>query len=426
MFAVVIPIGGDGTRVSSLTKGKTKSELKIYNNKKIIDFQIETVSKLKKKIILLSSSKFRNLNSYILKKYNKLDIEIITEEKKLGTAGCLYPLQKLNYNYYLIIYGDIIFNIDFRKLINFHKKKKADCTLVIHPNNHSIDSDCIDIDKNFKSKKIYLKPHLKKNIPNLCLAGIYVINKKSLFLIKKNQFQDFSKNFLKACEKKIKIFGYNTREYIKDAGTPSRINQIKKELKGFKFKNGNINKKIPAIFLDKDGVINKLNKKKHYQKFDKLMSGTISSLKVINKSGFLTILITNQPAIAKGIISEEGFLKDLNKLSFKLSENKVYIDRVYYCPHHPQRGFKKEIKALKINCKCRKPNNGLFLNAIKDLNIDKKKSFVIGDQISDYLASKKTNLRFIGVNNSKLFNDAKIFNKKTLYLAIKYIFKNRI
>ena len=55
-----------------------------------------------------------------------------------------------------------------------------------------------------------------------------------------------------------------------------------------------------------------------------------------------------------------------------LSKNKVYIDRIYYCPHHPQKGYKKEIKSLKIKCRCRKPNNGLFLDAIKDLNIDKK------------------------------------------------------
>ena len=108
------------------------------------------------------------------------------------------------------------------------------------------------------------------------------------------------------------------------------------------------------------------------------------------------------------------------------SKNKVYIDRVYYCPHHPEKGYKSEIKGLKINCKCRKPNNGLFLNAIKDLNINKKKSYVIGDQISDYLAAKKTNLNFIGVNNSKLFKKEKILNKKSLYSAIKYIFKKKI
>ena len=426
MFAIVILIGGDGTRVSSLTKGKAKPELELYKNKKIIDFQIEAVAGLNKKIILLSRSKFRTLNSYILEKYKNLNIEIVSEEEKLGTAGCLYPLRKLNYKYYLVIYGDLIFNIDFIKLIKFHKNKNADCTLAVHPNDHSIDSDCIEIDKNFKSKKIFFKPHLKKNIPNLCLAGINVINKKTLILIKKKKFQDFSKDFLKLNEKRIKIFGYNTREYIKDAGTPKRINQIKKELKGFKFRNGNINKKIPAIFLDKDGVINKLNKKKHYQKIDKLIKGTINSLKLINKSGFLSILITNQPAIAKGIVSEEKFLKDLNKLSYMLSKNKVYVDRIYYCPHHPQKGYKKEIKSLKIKCRCRKPNNGLFLDAIKDLNIDKKKSYVIGDQISDYLASKKTNLNFIGVNNTKLFKSEKIFNKKNLYSAIKYIFKEKI
>ena len=214
----------------------------------------------------------------------------------------------------------------------------------------------------------------------------------------------------------MKIYCYNTREYIKDAGTPDRIKQIKKELKTFKFKNGNINRKIPAIFLDKDGVINKLDKKKHYQNTENLVEGTVKSLKKINESGYLCVVITNQPAIAKGMIKEDKFLKDYNKLTYKLSKKNVYIDSMYYCPHHPEKGFKNEINSLKINCKCRKPKNGLFKHAIRELNIDIKKSYVIGDQLSDYLASQKTNLKFIGVNNTKLFKANSIFNKKIYIL----------
>ena len=79
------------------------------------------------------------------------------------------------------------------------------------------------------------------------------------------------------------------------------------------------------------------------------------------------------------------------KFSFDLSKNKSYIDKIYYCPHHPDKGFKNEILKLKINCSCRKPNNGLFKIAIKELNIDINKSFMIGDQMSDYLLAKKQN-----------------------------------
>lgn len=423
MYAAVILVGGEGNRVSSITNGKSKAELKLHKNKKILDFQIEQISKLNKKIILLSNSKFKSLNNYISKKYNNLDITIINEDKKLGTAGSLASLRKFNFKYFIIIYGDLIFNVDLKKIVQFHQKKNSECTIVVHPNNHPYDSDCIEIDDKAKSKKIFFKPHSKKIIPNLCLAGINLINKNLLKFIRINEFQDFSKDFLKLCENKVKIYAYNTREYIKDAGTPERILQIKRELTSIKYLKGNINKKIPAIFLDKDGVINKLNNKKNYQKIDDFIEGAVEAINIINKTGYLVIIITNQPAIAKGIISEKKFLKDVNKLSSKLSRNHVYFDRIYYCPHHPNKGFKNEVKRLKKNCNCRKPKNGMLLKAIKELNIDKSKSFFIGDQYTDYLASKKTNIKFIGINNKNRFKRKRIKNKKNLLSAVKYIFR---
>ena len=160
----------------------------------------------------------------------------------------------------------------------------------MHPNNHPFDSDCIEVDKESKSKKIFFKPHSNKIVPNLCFSGIQVINKKLLSFVKMNKFQDFSKDILKKNENKIKIFAYNTREYIKDAGTPERIIQIRKELKTFKYKKGNINKKIPAIFLDKDGVINKLNKNKNYQDINKFEVNALKAIKIINETGYLVII----------------------------------------------------------------------------------------------------------------------------------------
>ena len=423
MFAFVIPVGGKGTRVSKLTNGKAKAEINISKNIKIIDFQVKKLIKFKKKIIFLSNSKNKSLNTYIKKKYSKNKVSIISEDMPLGTAGCLHSLQQFNLKFYIIIYGDLIFNIDIKKLINFHLNKKSECTLVIHPNNHVKDSDAVQINRNCEVEKLYIKPHKSKNIPNLCLAGINIIDQKLIKFIKKNKFQDFSKNFLKTSFHKINLYGYNTREYIKDAGTIKRIRQIGHEIKSIKFKKGNFKQKIPALFLDKDGVINYLDKKKHYQNPLKILNGVQDALRIINKSGYLCIIITNQPAISKGIISEKKFLKDMNLLSYNLSNHGVYYDRLYFCPHHPDKGYKNEIKNLKIKCGCRKPRNGLFKKAIKELNVDVKKSFVIGDQISDYIASKNTKLKFIGVNNKTLFKNNKILNKENLLSATRYIFR---
>ena len=420
MDAIVILTGGKGSRVNKLLNGKSKPEINITSKKKIIDFQINQLIKLKKKIFFLSHVSFNILKNYVNNNYsNKIKFEFIEEKKRSGTAGCLKHLINKKFNNFILIDGDLIFNVDLKKFLNFHKKKKSDCTLLIHPNNHPYDSDSVEINQNSKVIKIYPKRNIIK--PNLCLSGMRIIKKEILKNIHPDKFQDFTKDFLiKIFKKNKKIYGYNSREYIKDVGTPERIKQAKMDIKTKKYKLGNIQKKIPAIFLDKDGVIVELNKNINYQN-NNIFSFTYRALKKINKSPYLCVVVTNQPAIAKGILSINQLRKDLQKFETKLGSKKVYIDKIYFCPHHPEKGFKGENKKYKTDCNCRKPKNGMFLQAIKDLNIDKTKSFMLGDSFSDLSASKKTNIKFIKIGKEKFSTKRQPLNKKNLLDAVNYI-----
>ena len=419
-FAFAILVGGRGERVKKITNGSSKSEINLEKKRKIIDYQLDQITKFKKKIFILSNTKFKNLKKYVFLRYKNIDIEFIEENKRLGTAGSLESLNSKKYKFFVIIFGDLLFNFDFKKLIQFHKNKLSDCTLVVHPNSHPIDSDCIKLNDNKKLIKFYNKPH-KDITPNLCLSGISIINKNVIGLINKNKSQDFSKFLIpKIFKKGMNIFGYNSREYIKDVGTIDRIKEAKKDLKSIKYKNGNLNKKIPAIFLDRDGVINLDKNDGKYQNPKKIISNVPEAIKLINSKGFLCVLITNQPSIAKGYITKKKLMNDFMFLENKLATKGAYIDRIYFCPHHPEKGFKNEVKDLKISCNCRKPKNGLILRAIKELNIDIKKSYFIGDRYSDYKAAKKTNLKFINVGKNKYNFKIK---KRDLYEAINHIFK---
>ncbi len=424
MFSIVLLVGGKATRVASMLNGKTKHEINILKNEKVIDFQLRKLVNLKKKVFLISNKKNLTLKNYLKKKYNnKLDFEIIEESKPLGTAGALKVLKKYSFKFFLVIDGDLVFNCNLKKLILFHKKKKSNCTLVAHPNNHPYDSDILEVDKNDRVRSFYFKPHKKnKIIPNLCMSGIRIVNKKLLKFINHNKFQDFSKDFLKKLDlKKNRVFAYNTREYIKDAGTRERIIQVRKDIKILKFKNGNIDNKIPAIFLDRDGVINEQKDELHYQNPKKIFNGVFGAIKKINESGYLCILVTNQPAVAKGIITIAQLEKDLNYLAYKLGLNGAYLDKIYYCPHHPKKGFSDENVQYKKNCECRKPKNGMFIKAIKDLNIDVNRSYMIGDSNADYLAAKKTRLKYIMINKKKT---SRLYaTKKNLAEAVNFIFK---
>ena len=393
---IAILIGGKGTRTKTISNKIPKPFLKI-NNKSIIERQLEKL-KSYKKIFLLSNNKMTKFTNTLVKR----NIQIIEEDEPLGNAGCLKNLIKYKQldNDILIISGDLVFNFDIKKFQKFHLKNKSEVTFLVHPNDHIADSDAIEVNRNNQLLKFHKKPHSKNCIGNIFLSGIIIIKKKIIHYIKEKKFQDFSKDLLpKLIKDNIKIYAYNTREYVKDVGTPKRINAAKKHLKNIKYKNGSLKKKIPAIFLDRDGVINKENLNLHYQNPLKVINGAFDAVKKINEKGFLSVIVTNQSAVAKGTVTIRRVEKDHKKLEYLFSKKGSYFDRIYYCPYYPIKGFKGEVKKYKKRSIFRKPNNGMFLKAIKDLNIDSKRSYMVGDRVSDYLAAKKTGIKFLIVGN---------------------------
>lgn len=416
---VLILAGGDGQRIKKLSKNKQKSLLKI-NNKSLLKHQITQLSKINKKIFISIKENDEEVVNE-LKTIKKKKFNFIKENKKLGTAGCLKALKKYKLNNILVIYSDILFNIDLKKFIRFHNDKKSDLTLFTHPNDHPYDSDLVEVNENSRVTNFHNKYSKKKYAGNLCLSGIYIIKKKILKYLSKNDYQDFSKDFLpKIIKKNLKVFSYKSREYAKDIGTPLRYKIAIKEFNSDKFKKGNINSKIPAVFLDKDGVINKDNYNFKYQNPHKFIDGTFDAIKKINKNGYLAILVTNQPAVAKGFISLKKLIKDFKTLESLLGEMRCYLDEIYFCPCHPQKGFIGENKKFKRSCSWRKPNNGMLLKAIKDLNVDIKNSFMIGDTINDLIAAKKSEIRFIKVGDRDFKSNLEFKNLKS---ATNYIFK---
>jgi len=419
---IAILIGGSATRLKKILRNKPKAFLKI-GNKPIIVHQIEKLSAINKKIFILSKIKYKKFNNILKKKFKRLKFIFLEESSPLGTAGCLKNLEKFNFENFLIIYGDLIFNIDLRKFIKFHLQKKSHLSFLVHPSDHPSDSDIVEVDKDFKIIKLHKNPHKKENIGNLCISGISIINKEILKYLKPNKFQDFSKDVLeKLLKTNLKIYAYNTREYVKDAGTLDRINLIKKQIRTKIYTNGNLSKKMPAIFLDRDGVINEDNLKKQYQNPLKLNYGAVKAVKLINDNGYLSVIVTNQAAVAKGFITLEKLENDHKKLEYLFGKNNAYFDRIYYCPYYPHKGFKGENIKFKKRSSWRKPNNGMFLRAIKDLNINKKNSYMIGDRDVDYLAAKKTGIKCLIVG--KKFVKKGLINYKNLYSATRSIFNS--
>tara|TARA_B100000989_G_C19532956_1_gene471235 strand:- start:5390 stop:6685 length:1296 start_codon:yes stop_codon:yes gene_type:complete len=425
----IILAGGKGERISKLYKNTPKSLIKI-SGKPILQHQLETLEKENISNVLIFTHHLSEKIEDFISKYRskKLIIKCIKEKSPMGTAGSLLGnLEKLDEDF-CVIYGDIIFDIDFRKFYKFHIFKNSDASLLLHPNDHPKDSDLVEIDDDQKIIKFHKYPH-EENIflPNLVNAALYILKKDSLIEYKNiSNKLDFGKDIFPKMLKNKKIFGYRSPEYSKDVGTPERIKLTKKHFKSNFIKKRHFKNKRPCIFLDRDGTVNKENG--HISKLEdfELLPNVAEAIKLINESDYLAVLVTNQPVIARGESSLENLKLIHNKLEFLISEKKAFLDRIYFCPHHPDKGFKGENLKYKIDCNCRKPKTGLFELAISELNIDKNKSWIIGDSHRDIEAGNRLGIKTIYLSNEPYKKSSELimpsFNEKNLYEGVKKIF----
>ncbi len=146
-----------------------------------------------------------------------------------------------------------------------------------------------------------------------------------------------------------------------------------------------------AVFLDRDGVIVREVDKLHRLDQLRILPGAAKAIREINRLGYLAIVITNQAVVARGWITEAG-VDEIHAVMIKrLSRQDAKIDAVYYCPHHPNADLKK----YRLVCRCRKPNPGMILTALKKFNIDRRRSFMVGDKTGDILAGRRAGLKTI-------------------------------
>jgi len=341
----------------------------------------------------------------------KVNITYHEEIHPRGTAGAVLDIVDKLADQFIVIYGDTYLNVSLKAMCDYHQKHKSDITLFLHPNDHPQDSDLIDLDKFNKIKEIHSYPHPDGIwIKNLVNAALYVVKNEAInnVIINDNHKPDFAKHLFPILLTKHKrMYGYVSSEYIKDMGTPERLDQVENDINSGKVKRLSKEVKKSALFFDRDGVLNKEVNYLSSPEELKVFPGVASAVRRVNQAGILTVVITNQPVVARGECSLNGLQSIHNKLETLLGQEGAYLDSIYYCPHHPDQGFQGEILDLKIDCDCRKPKPGLFKQASKELNISLNDSWMVGDATSDILAAKNSGIRNILVRTGFAGRDFK-------------------
>ncbi len=388
---LVILAGGKGSRIKSLLRKKPKP-MAIFNKKPFLEYIVQSYSKYHfKKIFLLTGYRSSNIfNKFQNKHYNCAPITCIKEKKPMGTAGALNSLKKKRINDFILINGDTFLEVDLNKLVKSCSKSSYGSLTLIK--NKSYKSNKKLASMGIKNNKIIYQ---KKN--NFMNGGVYFFKKKILKFIK-NKNTSLEDQLLPSLIKKRKISGLVVKNFFLDIGTPKNFNRAKNLL----LKNC----AKPAAFLDRDGVINYDTGYVHKIKDFKFRPGVITGLKFLRNKNYYIFIVTNQAGIGRGMYNENQFYELQNNLKEKLQKKDVFFDDINFCPYHPDAKIKKYRKITDL----RKPGNLMIKQIENKWHIKRKKSFMIGDKISDKICAAKSKLYFE-------------FAKENFHLQVKKIIK---
>lgn len=382
----VIMAGGFGKRLARFYSDRPKPMIEICG-RPVLEYQIENLrdSGITDIIIVVHHMRNHIMNYFGDGSLLGVNITYYEEEIPLGTAGALFKIREKLSEDFLLINGDLIFSIDFQKMIDFHKSNNALATLFVHPNSHPYDSELVACNDNIVTD--WFKNDGHGNYKNCVNAGIHILSKEVLYTHHSEEKLNLRADVIEPLLDTGRVYAYHSVEYVKDMGTSDRLRHVTDDVENGIVFAKRADRKQKAVFLDRDGTINKYKGYITSPKQLELISGAAEAIKKINRSGYLAIVITNQPSIAMGRMSFAVLDEIHAKLDTLLGEEGAYIDALYFCPHHPDKGFEGERAELKIKCDCRKPSGGMIKKAAEDFNIDLSKSFMVGDSERDVLAA---------------------------------------
>lgn len=384
----VIMAGGKGTRLASITKDEIPKPMVPINGKPLLLWQIEELKAFGINDIIMIVG---HLGEKIIDYFSdgrQFDVHIsyIVETTPLGTAGAFYYLrEQLKDEYFLLVFGDVYFSIDIDRMEQFHIEKQSKATLFVHPNSHPADSDLVILDQDNRILKFDSK-HNRRNYwyDNCVNAGFYILSRSTCEKVTMPVKVDLEKDILaNLIREKAPIYGYRSPEYIKDIGTVDRIRQTEQDIKNNYIQSKCLTHKQKCIFLDRDGTVNVYKGLLFKHEDFALEAGVIEAIRLLNQHGWLVIVVTNQPSVARGLCEIDDICEIHRKMTTLLGQEGVFLDGIYFCPHHPDKGYPEENPFYKKICHCRKPDVGMIMDAAKTNNIDLSVSWMIGDTTTD-------------------------------------------
>lgn len=391
----VILAGGRGTRSADPTKAKLGQEL---DGVPLLQWHMRLLEPSEISQAVIVAGHLGDQVSALARQVDTLniDLSVIHEAEQRGTVAALVlAAEETQAGEFLVILGDILMSLPIQQFLDEWRASGKGVAVVVHPSTHPEDSDAA-----FPSHDgrvlVVPKSHPREHIPNMSSAGLFAISRDAL--TRYAGMKDFGSDVLPAAAKADDLFAFVSSHYLKDTGTPARLESAQGDIdRGAFLRRGDL-KPRAALFLDRDGVINPSHPEFYRAAGYELLPGVAEAIAEANRAGIPVIVVTNQPHIAKGLMTFEDHQLIRAKMDSLLGAGGAFVDDYLFCPHHPETGFEREVPHLKILCECRKPNPGLLREAAARHSLDLTRSVMVGDTDRDRGAAHADGSQFMHVS----------------------------
>lgn len=393
-LAVVVLAGGKGTRSADPSKAKLAQ---LIHGASLMEWHLRLLKNTEVSEVVVVAGHAGNQVDALCSSLDstKFKIKVLHEKEQKGTINALkFAADNTNATEFLVILGDILMSLDVPKMLATWRQSGKSVAVVVHPSTHPGDSDAVFT--SFDGEvKVGPKKTSRVNVPNMSSAGLFAITRSGLE--RYVDCRDFGSDVLPAAGAKHDLFAFVTSHYLKDTGTPDRLMAAQADVESGAFERRGALSHRRALFLDRDGVVNPAIPEVYDPDEYTVMPGVADAIREANKTGIPVFIVTNQPGIAKGFMTQSQHEAIRARMDAILGAQGAFVDDYAYCPHHPETGFAGEIPELKIVCECRKPAPGLALQLSEAHAIDLGNSVMVGDTRMDAGLAKATGMHFIHV-----------------------------
>jgi len=423
LVAAVILAGGKGTRSALTDIPKCLVEV---GGVTLLEWQIKALNRANVKEIIVSTGYLASQVDAWVESYNITNfdtIRTVLDTSLNGTAFALSEIsQQLTKPCVVIISGDIFLNLKFEEILSKVNFDLVSVVPLTHPNLHPKSSDIV-VRRGNKHIFIPKNQPLDLAVRNNALSGIVFAR---VDFVRETQLLDgdYEAALIANAEQSNQLSFITTFEYVADTGTPQRLEKVLKD-----FKNGSVARRNarPAsiLLIDLDGTLIQDSGVDRYRS-PKFFDDASDFLTTCNQLGIHVHVVTNQPSIAKGYISEIEFDLFISRLETIAAESGFFWDSFNFCPHHPEAGFEGEVSSLKIGCNCRKPGVGLCDLVMSKYETAPNLLAMIGDTERDQIFSERVSTPFLHINRSEstCSIDRKHICLRGLHLAKEWLLDN--